>query len=193
GPLTATSWPSTLTSTPLGTEIGFLPIRDMVFSPSLPDVGEDFPTHTLLRGLTVGQEAWRGRQDGDAESAEHLRQVRGLRVHPQSRFRHPAQAGDRTFPIGSELEVQEQRLADLGVLDAPVGDVALGLEDLGDVRLELRERHADVLVVSRVGVAQTREHVCDWISHCHLGTCPSSLRFPPTWSAWTCNVEIILS
>jgi len=57
GPLTATSWPSTLTSTPLGTEIGFLPIRDMVFSPSLPDVGEDFPTHTLLGGLTVGQEA----------------------------------------------------------------------------------------------------------------------------------------
>src|SRR5699024_1387448 len=102
------------------------------------------------------------RQDGDAESAENLRQVRGLRVHPQSRFRHPAQAGDRTFPIGSELEVQEQRLADLGVLDAPVGDVALGLEDLGDVRLELRERHADVLVVSRVGFAQTREHVCDW-------------------------------
>ena len=38
----------------------------------LPDVGEDFPTHALLVGLPVGQQARRRRDDRDAQAAEHL-------------------------------------------------------------------------------------------------------------------------
>src|SRR5699024_12536700 len=67
GPLTATSWPSTLTSTPLGTEIGIMTKRDMVFTPSLPDEREDFPTHTLLADLTTGTQAERAQQEDDAD------------------------------------------------------------------------------------------------------------------------------
>ena len=45
----------------------------------------------------------------------------------------------RALAVRAVLQVERQRLADLpsGVLDAPAGDVALLLEDLGDVRLEL--------------------------------------------------------
>src|SRR3954469_1522409 len=59
GPLTVTTLPSSWTSTPEGTGTGSLPIRDIALSSPgfrLPDVGEDFPTHALLVGLTVGQQ-----------------------------------------------------------------------------------------------------------------------------------------
>src|SRR5690554_6340099 len=175
GPLTVTTAPSSATSTPAGTGTGTLPMRDMgtplsVFR--LPDVGEDFPTYALRRGLPVGQEA-RGRgQDRHAEAAEHLGKVGGLGVHAQARLGHALDASERTLAVRAELEVDRERLADARVLDAPARDVALGLEDLHDVLLELRVRHGHRLVVSRVRVAQPREHVCDRVSHCHGG-------FPP--------------
>src|SRR5919112_2940069 len=83
GPLTVTSWSSMATSTPDGTSIGSLPIRDMSvssLSPWSPDVGEDFPTHALLVGLTVGQQTLAGRDDRHAQAAEHAGQPGGLGV-----------------------------------------------------------------------------------------------------------------
>src|SRR5690606_28138460 len=53
------------------------------------------------------------------------------------------------------------------------------LQDLGDIRLELRMRSLHLIVVRRVGVAQTCEEVCDRIGHGHSSTStPFSLRFP---------------
>src|SRR6478735_6304945 len=69
GPLTVTVWPSMATSTPAGTGIGSLPIRDMSSSFPLPDVGEDFSAYALLLGLTVGEQTGRRRDDRDAEPA----------------------------------------------------------------------------------------------------------------------------
>jgi hypothetical protein len=57
------------------------------------------------------------------------------------------------------------------LLDLPGGDVALLLEDVGHARLELAVRHRHRVVVRLVGVAQTREHVCDRVSHRHVFTC----------------------
>src|SRR3954451_653075 len=56
GPLTVTSWPSMEISTPDGTGTGNLPMR-LMSVPSLPDVGEDFPAHSTLGGLTISQQA----------------------------------------------------------------------------------------------------------------------------------------
>lgn len=74
---------------------------------------------------------------------------------------------DRALAVRAELQLEDEVLADLGVLDLPAGDEALLLEDLRDVRLDLAVRHHDVVVVRRVRVTQTREHVCDGISHGH--------------------------
>src|SRR5690348_8454676 len=74
GPFTVTRRSSSVTSTPDGTGMGSLPMRDILRSPlgpSLPDVGEDFPTHALLVCLAVGQQALAGRDDRDTEAAEH--------------------------------------------------------------------------------------------------------------------------
>src|SRR4051812_24491924 len=75
GPLTVTTCSSRLTSTPDGTGMGSLPMRDMLLLSSrswLPDVGEDFPTYALLVGLSVGQQPLARRDDRDAQAAEDL-------------------------------------------------------------------------------------------------------------------------
>src|SRR6478736_8066530 len=176
GPLTVTSGPSMAMSTPDGTATGSLPIRDMLFFSfsglGLPDVGEDFPTHALLVGLAVGQQALARRDDRDAQAAEHLRETRVLGVDPQARLADPADARNGALPVAAVLEGDRQRLADLALsrLQHVVRrDVALLLEDLRDAGLELAVRHRHSVVVRLVGVAQTGEHVCDRVSHRHDG------------------------
>src|SRR3954453_9472813 len=66
GPFTVTCWPSRESSTADGTGMGRGPILDM--GGLLVDVGEDFPTHALLVGLAVRQQAARRRDDRDAEA-----------------------------------------------------------------------------------------------------------------------------
>src|SRR6478735_649192 len=88
---------------PLGplTGTGSLPMRDIA-STSVswsPDVGEDFPTHALLVGLTVGEQPLAGRDDGDAEAAEHLGQRGVLGVHAQAGLAAPAYAGDGALAV----------------------------------------------------------------------------------------------
>src|SRR6478736_4825977 len=117
GPLTVTRLWSIATSTPDGTAMGSLPMRDMlVFSfsvSSLPDVGEDFPTHALLVGLAVGQQALARRDDRDAQAAEHLRQAGVLGVDPQARLGDAADAGDRALAVLAVLEGELEGLAHL--------------------------------------------------------------------------------
>src|SRR5687768_7507126 len=114
GPLTVTTLSSTATSTPDGTVMGSLPIRDMLSSPpgpSSPDVGEDFPTYALLVGLSVGQQALAGRDDRDAEAAEHLGETSGLGVHTQTGLADAANSRDRALPVLAVLQREDQGLA----------------------------------------------------------------------------------
>src|SRR5919199_3234176 len=118
GPLTVTCRPSIVTSTPLGTGMGSLPMRDMLlllprWTLRSPDVGEDFPAHALLVGLPVGEQAGGRRQDRDAQAAQHPGQVGRLRVHPQAGLADAPDTGDRALPVGAVLEVDRQALADL--------------------------------------------------------------------------------
>src|SRR5918997_2904358 len=162
GPLTVTSAPLMVTSTPAGTGTGSLPIRDMAYLLSgLPDVGEDFAADALGLCLLVGEEAGGRGQDRHAEAAQDLGQVGGLAVLAQAGLRHAAKTGDGTLTAGAVLERDGEVLAHLRVLHGPACDVALGLQDRGDTNLQLRRRHGDRVVVRRVRVAQTRQHVCD--------------------------------
>src|SRR5215472_2236021 len=165
GPRTVTSRPSTVTSTPAGITTGSRPIRDTA-APS-PDEGEDFPAHAPLDRLPVGHQATGGGDDGDAQPAKDPRQVALPGVHPQPGLADALQPGDRALTGRPVLERDLEVLADLGVGDLPVTDVALPLEDLRDVRLDLGVRHAHGLVIRRIGVAQTGQHVCDRIGHRH--------------------------
>ena len=107
-----------------------------------------------------------------------------LRVHAQPRLGDPLEPGDRALPGGPVLERDHQLLADLRVLHLPPRDVALLLEDLGDVNLDLGMRHRHGVVVRRVGVAQTGQHVCDRVGHGHgLEALLAAVSLGP--SAWS--------
>ena len=134
GPLTATSWPSIVMVDASGDVDGESSNTRHV---RLPHVGEDFPTHALLLGLAVGEQTGGGGQDGDAEATEDRGDLGRLRVDAQAGLRDALDAGDGALAVRAVLEVEGEGLADAGVLDLPGGDVALALEDLGDVRLEL--------------------------------------------------------
>src|SRR4051794_10298026 len=169
GPLTLTVWPVMVTSTPAGPGIDLRPIRDMSESP-LPDEGEDFPANAPLAGLPVGQQPLGRRNDRDTQAAEHPGELVGLGVHPETGLGHALDTGEAALAALAVLELNHQALADcalLGLLSRPGGDVSLGLEDLGDVRLDLRVGHGHLVVVRLVGVTQTREHVCDRVRHRH--------------------------
>src|SRR5512132_3382240 len=73
GPLMVTAAPSFFTSTPFGSEISFLPIRDM--SSSLPDLAEDFAAHAALHGIVAGEHALGRRHDRQTEAAEDARDL----------------------------------------------------------------------------------------------------------------------
>jgi hypothetical protein len=76
GPLTVTVDPSIFTSTPDGTGMGCLPIRDTAIRsfPSvlvgLPDVGDDFAANAGLTCVAVRHHALRRGDDCDTQAAE---------------------------------------------------------------------------------------------------------------------------
>src|SRR5687768_15392062 len=70
GPFTEMLPPARFTSTPLGSGIGYLAMRDMAAS---GDDAEDFAADAVGAGLAVGHHAARGRQDRHAEPVHDAR------------------------------------------------------------------------------------------------------------------------
>src|SRR5690349_19346739 len=90
GPCTRTTPGSIVTVTPLGTEMGFLPIRDI----ELPDLRHDLAADALLARLMAGHDAVRRRDDRGAHAALHLANAVLAGVVALARTGHAAQAGD---------------------------------------------------------------------------------------------------
>src|SRR3954466_10605018 len=68
GPVTWTTSGSTVTVTPSGTGMGFLPIRDI----ALPDLRDDLAAHAGAPRLVAGHDATRCRDDRGAHAALDL-------------------------------------------------------------------------------------------------------------------------
>src|SRR4051794_19464205 len=161
GPLTFTWLPGdTSMVTPLGTSMGFRPILLM----ALPDEREHFAANAALRGLTAGDHAGRGGQDGGAETTEDARKPVLAGIDTPAGLRDALQVGDHALAIAAELELDDER-GERGAFDDPeVLDVALVLEEACDLLLHPRGRHLGGVVHRLVGVADAGQHVCDWIS-----------------------------
>src|SRR6476661_4412024 len=93
GPLTLMLPPWTLISTPLAIATGFLATRAMFVTP-LRHEAQDFAADALRARLHVGHDALRGRNGGDTESAEGLRDRVLAAVLAQARARHALQLLD---------------------------------------------------------------------------------------------------
>src|ERR1051325_9311233 len=157
GPLTVRVLPSFRTSTPLGSGIGFFPIRDMGLS--LPDLAEDLAADAALGGLGATQDALRRRDDGQSESAEDAGDLLLVAVNAAAGARDALDAVDDRLAVGRVLEVDPQRpLRLLFVRQRVVTDEALALEDAGDLHLQLRGGELHAVMVRHDAVANPRQN-----------------------------------
>src|SRR5699024_12804618 len=110
--------------------------------------------------------------DGNAKSAQHVWQVIGFGVDAQSWFGDATKAGDGALTLWTEFQFQYEVFTYACVDFFPVLDVAFVFEAFGDAGLQFRRRHAHGVVMRRVSVAQTSQHVCDRIGHTHMWPSP---------------------
>src|SRR5260221_746643 len=166
GPFTVTTLSSWRTSTPLGSVISFLPIRDMGFS--LPDLAEDFAADAILHGIMTREHALRGGDDGQSQAAEHPRDLLLVAVDAAPRPRDTLDAVDDGLAVYRILEIDaERRLRRFFIDHGEIADESLALEDAGDLHLELRGRKLDTFVVRHDSVPNPGQHVCNRVCHGH--------------------------
>src|SRR5215203_1547030 len=178
GPWTVTRPGSTVTVTPAGISMGFLPMRLMALvRSSSPDEADHFAADALALGGAARDDAAGGRKDGDPHAAEHARQTILARVDPATGLRDALQVSQDALAAAAVLEVDHQDAVRqvFPPLDVEVADVALFIEDARDLLFQLRGRHLGVIVQRLVGVADPGEHVGDWIGE-HVVLLPGALR-----------------
>src|SRR5580765_7508738 len=149
GPCTVTRPGSSVTVTPAGTSMGLFPIRLI----SSPHEADDLAADALALGGAARDHAAGGGQDRGAHPAEHARQTVLARVDPAAGLRHALEAGEHALAAAAVLEVDHERLVRelAGLDDVEAADVALLLEDAGDLLLEPRGGQFDAIVQRLVG------------------------------------------
>src|SRR4051794_32669489 len=163
GPLTWTSSGSIETVTPVGSGMGFLPIRDIGV---LPDVRHDLAADARVAGLVAGHDASRRGDDGGAHAAEHLRDLARAGVCAAPGARDALEAGDRRAAVARVLQAHADDLARMlgvGRDDVVAVDVALLVEDPRALGLELGRRDVDRLVGGLDRVADPGQEVGDGV------------------------------
>src|SRR3954462_1258269 len=169
GPFTFTLRPESSTLTAPGTSTGVLPILDTLKT-SLVDEAQDFAADAPAPGLVVGQDPLGGREYRHPEPVEHAGDVGLLAVDAASGAAHPPQARDAAAAVGAVLERYHEPPLDAGAALRDVLDVALFLQDTGDLRLHLGVRDLDRLVLGHVRVADARQEIRYRIVNRHLLT-----------------------
>src|SRR3954470_20498273 len=206
GPCTATVLPSTLKVTPLGSAIGFFPIRDikqllafsllaqlscerralssllliahgsMLF---LPNLAQHFATDALLARLASGHNSTRRGQNVDSQPAQHTWDLGTADIHPASRPRHAFHVRNRGIIIVVVLQINANHLVAFVLGWLEVRDVALFFQNAGNLQLQLGSGDIYFLVPRADRITNSRQHVCDRIGQIHLLT----LLKPPVLSA----------
>src|SRR5260221_308419 len=181
GPFTEMLPLARVRSTPFGSGIGYLAMRDMALS--LSDDAEHFAADTVSAGLAIGHHAARGREDRHAQPVHHARDVIPALVDAQPRFRDALDALDHR-PAGVVLEADGELLLGAAVFttsaafvtDGEVLDVALVLQHPGDGALQSRSGHRDLRVADQLRIADAGQHVGDRVMHAHIAS-PLPARF----------------
>src|SRR5918999_2620010 len=173
GPFTITRPGRTETETPPGIWIGVLPILLTLSSPNETD---DLAADTELLGTPARDDAGGRRHDRHAHPAEDARQAVLVRIHAPAGLGHPPEVRDDPLAVASELELDYEGIEGLALLDPVVLDVALLLEQAGDLLLHTGGGHRRRLVERLVGVLDAGEHVSDWVSQ-HGRSPPEQIAF----------------
>src|SRR5581483_479377 len=117
----------------------------------------------------IGHDAFRRRNDGDAEPLLDTGQFVFARVITPARRAAAFQALDHRTPFVI-LELHLENPFDIAAF-AEILDVAFVLQHLGDGALHARSRNAHRHLLGHLAVTDTREHIGDRIGH-HLTASP---------------------
>src|SRR5439155_5649658 len=135
GPWTWMADPSIWTFTSLGMGMALRPTRDMRAFLSLPDVADDLSPHALLGGGPAGHEAAGGGEDVDAQAAVDPGDAVLAAVDAAAGAADPLNVRDHPLHARAVLQVDAQHPLPAVVAHLEVGDIALVLEDAGDLHL----------------------------------------------------------
>src|SRR4029453_7635937 len=165
GPCTSTVPSLIWILTSLGTAMTLRPTRDM--SVLLPDVAEDLAAHALAGGGLAGHQAAGGGEDVDAQAAVHAGDLVLAAVDAAAGPSHALQVGDDPLHAGAVLEEHAQVALLVVLAQLEVRDVALVLQDAGDLDLQLGPRHVHLGQLRAHTVPDPGEQVRDGIGHVH--------------------------
>src|SRR5580698_10453308 len=185
GPWTATVLPSIFTVTPLGSGIGFFPIRDINSALSLsllkrclrtfptqqaaplPNFAEQLAAQALFARLPSSHHATRRGENVDAQPTQHPGDLSAPHVHPASRAGDAVHIRDHRFIVVGVFQVDTQDLVSFLFRRFEIGDVALFFENAGNLQLQLGSRNIHLLVPCANRIANARQHICDRIGQPH--------------------------
>ena len=94
-----------------------------------------------------------------------LAHERGLKGITTTLVQVPSELNGMSAIVHATVETETGTFTGLGVNHLPPLDVALALEDPGDLHLEPRRRHLHARLARERGVANPREHVRNRVSH----------------------------
>src|ERR1700680_2450474 len=153
---------SRATSTPVGTGIGSLPMRDI--RKTSPHEGDDFAAESGALRSAPGHQTPRGGDDRHPQAAEHPGDLRLACVDAQPGPADPAEAGKGAPARAPRLQRHGEHLHGRLTGDfIAVNEAFLG-EHARDLDLHLRHRDLHGAVMGRVGVADAGQHVRDAVT-----------------------------
>src|SRR5579875_321550 len=101
----------------------------------LPDFAEDFAADALAARLATRHHTARGGEDVDSESTLDAADLVAADVNAAARTRNARQITNGGFVVGPVLEINAQYRVPVFLSGLVVRDVALFLEDAGNLRL----------------------------------------------------------
>src|SRR5438067_1070839 len=126
---------------------------------TLPDFAEDLAADTFATGLTAGHDALRCGHDGDSESALHTADLIAADVDAAAGARDALEVANDGLVVWAVLQVHAENLHPVLFGGLVIRDVALFLQDAGDLGLQPRCGHVKLLVTGPHGVADTGQEI----------------------------------
>src|SRR5262249_25645656 len=119
----------------------------------LPDVTNDLAAEVLAEGFSPRHQALRGRQNRDTQAAEHHRNIVALAVHAQAGLAHTPQPREHRLLVHAVLEPYAEHPVTHLHRHVKVLDIALLLEDAGQVHLYFGGGYQHALVPRHAAIA----------------------------------------
>src|SRR5689334_23108249 len=115
-------------------------------------------------GLAAHQPAG-GRNDIDAVTTEHFWNLTRADVHAPARRRDALEMCNRRSTARVVAQKNSNRTLETFAFDDKVVDVALFLQDAGNLKFELGSRNINPRMLRRDGVTDSRQHIGNGICH----------------------------